>query len=221
MSSTELPSGKLPPDPLEIPLDQALLDAQKALENPRELPDEDFNLWISYLLQLWGFFILYIVDPHVPALEGPPSIIPVDGGFPIYDYGNYLATSPGDELILTHDSTMKLLTTVTNMIQLAVDAGAKEVAFSGHEIAKRKAWFDLEFHKDSTLVINFTPEFKEQALLQNMKRLEPLFGLLRHEPKPWTAPSPSPTSGIGKAVPPTEEGGEEGGGEAGGGVEDI
>lgn len=219
MSATELPPEKLPPDPLDIPIDKALLDAQRALENPREMPDEDFNMWISYLLQQWGFFILYIVDPHVPTLEGPPAIIPVENGYPIYDYGNYLATSPGDELILTHDSTLKLLTTVDTMIQLAVDAGAKEVAFSGHEIAKRKAWFDLEFHKESTLVINFTPEFKEQALLQNAKRIEPQFGVLRHEPKPWSAPAPLPTpGGIKSSAPSHEE--EQSGGDTGG-VEDI
>lgn len=189
MPPIQLPPTELPPDPLEIPNELAALTTPGA-EDPRELPDEDFALWVTYILQRWGFFILYIVDPHIPVLEGPPTIIPVENGYPIYDYGNYLATSPCDELILCSDSTLKLLVTVSTMIQLAVDAGAKEVAFSGHEIAKRKAWFDLEFHKDSTLVINFTPEFKEQALYANMKRLEPIYGVLRHEPLPWSAPTP-------------------------------
>lgn len=181
-----------PVDPLDIPFSKALEETQAAAENPRQLPDEDFALWVSYILQKWGFFILYIVDPHIPVLEGPPSIIPVENGFPIYDYGSYLATSPGEELVMNHDSTLKLLVTVSTMIQLAVDAGAKEVAFSGHEIAKRKAWFDLEFHKDTTLVINFTPEFKEQALIQNMRRLEHTYGILIHEPPKWKTPTPGP-----------------------------
>lgn len=182
--------SKLPPDPLELPLEQVIEETQAAAEDPRQLPDEDFSLWVTYLLQKWGFFILYIVDPHIPVLAGPPAIIPVENGYPIYDYGSYLATSPGEDIIGNSNSTLKLLVTVSTMTQLAVEAGAKEVAFSGHEIAKRKAWFDLEaFHKDITTVINFSPEFKEQALIQIMRRLESTYGVFKHAPYNWTLPT--------------------------------
>ena len=128
-----------------------------------------------YLLLLWGYFEVSIQD----GTEGEgsetttfikPTIIQVEQGYQIFDYGSHLKTSAGK--YYGSYTTGRLLVTVREMIRLLSERGAKKIQFTGLDAAKRFAW--LECEKFKIKVINFTPDSQTLILRDRLPRLDSL-----------------------------------------------
>lgn len=129
----------------------------------------------SYLLLLWAYFEVSIVDgtDGVGALGTTavhPTIIQVQQGFQIFDYGTHLKTAAGK--YYGSYTTGRLLNTVREMINLLSERGAKRLQFVGLDAAKRLA--SLECEKYKIKVVNFTPDNKTQLLRDRLPRLDSL-----------------------------------------------
>lgn len=117
-----------------------------------------------FLLLLWNYFEVSIVktEDHKQAREALilPNIIQVEKGYPIFDYGTLLKTSSG-KFYGTY-TTSRLFATISVMIELLVQRGAKQIKMDGLASAKRFAWIQCE--NNSINVINFKPDRKEKML---------------------------------------------------------
>lgn len=128
-----------------------------------------------YLLLLWAYFEVSIVDGTDGAGASgttslPPTILQVQQGFQIFDYGTHLKTAAGK--YYGSYTTGRLLNTVREMINLLSERGAKRLQFVGVEAAKRFA--SLECEKYKIKVVNFTPDNKTQLLRDRLPRLDSL-----------------------------------------------
>ena len=82
---------------------------------------------LYYLLLLWGFSQIYPLEPPQEESSGGATIIPVDNGWDIFDYGDCLSTSPGEHY--RSYSTGKMINTSQEMIELLVKRGVTKVGF--------------------------------------------------------------------------------------------
>ncbi|MDI9819175.1 MULTISPECIES: virulence factor [unclassified Legionella] len=153
--------------------------------------EEDPVLLIEKLYQLWWHwadFELFIVSPTIAAIS-PPLIIEADflpGSeerefvYPIHDHGYKLSTSKGPEMYKAGKSNCKLYYTIEKMIYLLVERlktggiaqeTEVQVAFSGHELAQRKAFESVINLNYNVVVTNFDPGAWGERYLQIVKRL--------------------------------------------------
>lgn len=127
-----------------------------------------------YLLLLWSYFEVSINGTEESGTGGSilskPSIIPIEQGYQIFDYGTQLKTAAG--VHYGSYSTGRLLVTVREMVKLMSERGAKKLQFAGLDIARRFAWIECEKYKIK--VTNFTPDNKTQILLDRLPRLDSL-----------------------------------------------
>ena len=163
--------------PSKIPLDP--LEREKFLR----------KVGVEYLLSLWQWFEVYHLAPYTTpdfALpkekymkknqdEGDSGEGGITGDgfvtreikklFRIYDFGDYLATSSGEEVGLR--SNGKLLRTVDKMIDILIARGAKEIAFGKRcfEPAKLYAWQQATLN--GIKVHDFRPDSKVVATLDH------------------------------------------------------
>lgn len=117
-----------------------------------------------FLLLLWSYFEVSIVKTKDPKQARTarihPNIIQVEKGYPIFDYGTLLKTSSGK--FYGSYTTSRLLTTVSFIIELLIQRGAKQIKMDGLAAAKRFAWIQCE--NNAINIINFKPDRKEKML---------------------------------------------------------
>ncbi|MFZ0219718.1 MAG: hypothetical protein WAL30_05895 [Candidatus Aquirickettsiella sp.] len=131
----------------------------------------------QFLLLLWNYFEVAIIEEDKESEGGEsgahrkyptrPNIIQVEKGYQIFDYGSRLKTSSGK--FYGSYTTGRLLTTVSSMINILIQRGAKQVKIDGLAAAKRFAWLQCE--KNAIAVINFKPDLKEKTLQSQLNRL--------------------------------------------------
>lgn len=144
---------------------------------------------LYYLLLLWGFFQIYPLEPSQESdSSGGATVIPVDNGWDIYDYGDCLSTSPGEHY--RSYCTGKMINSTQEMIEILVKRGVTKVGFLGHEIARRAAWIECVEHEIE--IINYDPTDFDQAIRQRILERRKLSakarqklqaGTQRHEPE--------------------------------------
>lgn len=114
-----------------------------------------------YLLLLWAAFHVYPLDPPPDSTgEGGAKIIPVEGGFPIFDYGDCLSVSPGEDY--GSYCTGRLIISAQAMIDLLAERGVVKVGFLGHDIARRAAW--MECVDQNIEILNYEPSEFDKAV---------------------------------------------------------
>lgn len=138
---------------------------------------------IYYLWALWADFHLHITRPVIEARGAVRIIQPtvdssgaVENVYPIFDYGNVLSASRGEDLVKGLRCMGKLYNTIEKMIRLLLgrvsayleideDEGGSSaeerkgvaVAFRGHELAQRKAYVAITSLNKNIEVVNFQP----------------------------------------------------------------
>lgn len=151
-----------------IEIDKFNLNIDELLSQLAGLIDKPINSEQAhlFLLLLWGYFEVSIVETHEDnGGEGGvslarPNIIQVEKGYPIFDYGVLLKTSPGK--LYGSYTTGRLLTTVSAMIDRLVQRGTKQVKIDGLAAAKRFGWIECE--SKAIQVLNFKLDHKEKIL---------------------------------------------------------
>lgn len=128
-----------------------------------------------YLLLLWAYFEVSIVDGaegagSLSTTSLHPTILQVQQGFQIFDYGTHLKTTTGK--YYGSYTTGRLLNTVRKMINLLSERGAKRLKFCGLDAAKRFASIECEKYKIK--IVNYTPDNKTQLLRDRLPRLDSL-----------------------------------------------
>jgi hypothetical protein len=145
------------------------------------------KLGLDHLMRVWQWFEVYHLSPYVPpyfALQeesdggdegGGIQIIEIEKCFKVYDFGDYLATSAGDDYGPL--STARLLRTTDRMINLLAERGAKEIAFGKQciEPAKLFAW-------TRALALGMSV-FDYKPTEESVLRLEQTFGALGYRPE--------------------------------------
>lgn len=152
-------------------------------EDPVSLVQKVYQIWWH-----WADFHLFIISPSIETVS-PPILIPAEplAGtdekefvYPIYDHGNRLSTSKGQDMYLVGMSMCKLHYTIEKMIFLLVErlktGGVAndvevQVAFGGHELAQRKAFEVIINLGYNVVVTNFDPGTWGERYLQIVKDL--------------------------------------------------
>lgn len=149
-------------DKINLNIDELLSQIAGLIDNP--INSEQAHL---FLLLLWSYFEVSIVETHEDSDGGESGtlltlldIIQVEKGYPIFDYGTLLKTSSGK--FYGSYTTGRLLTTVSSIIEILIQRGAKRVKIDGIAAAKRFAW--LECERNAIDVINFKPDPREKTL---------------------------------------------------------
>jgi hypothetical protein len=137
----------------EDSLADALSDLAELVKPLRLLLSPELRAGLSYLLLLWGAFYVYPLEPETSAYPKGARIITLEGGWKIFDYGDYLATSPGEHYGVC--STRNLIDTSQKMIALLEEKGVTKIGILGHPIAQRAAWMDCLIKNIE--VINYEP----------------------------------------------------------------
>jgi len=130
------------------------------------------TIGLYYLLLLWSSIQVYQLKPYIDSGddsdgEGLPEIIPLANGWKIFDYGYYLASSPGDNY--TTYCTGKLIETSQAMVDILAKRGAKQLGLVGNYIATRAAWMESE--NLGLEVSNYYPTTTDYALLKKIRKL--------------------------------------------------
>lgn len=129
----------------------------------------------SFLFLLWGYFEIFIMDDESGEGDGTittanttmPTIIQVEKGYAIFDYGSSLKTSSGK--YYGNYATGRLLTTVKAMVDLLMQRSAKCVRFAGLPAAERVAWLECKKYNVNT---SYQPDEKAQLLQSRIKELD-------------------------------------------------
>lgn len=137
---------------------------------------------IYYLTIVWPEFQVVIEEPTLPPAY-PPAILnpgPNEYLYPIFDYGNRLATSPGEQLMVSTRSTGRFLATIEKIMKMAIERAYREVggndeknppvyfSFLGHEIGFRKAFKECVLANKNIFINNFDPGDWGEAHLRAM-----------------------------------------------------
>lgn len=147
------------------------------------------KLGLEHLLRVWQWFEVYHLNPYVPPYfslsaeaynnkdeeeggEGGDGfkIITIEKCFQIYDFGDYMATSAGDDYGSL--ALGQLLRTVDRMMEMLEKRGAEEIAFgkSCIEPAKLYAW--------QKAMLAGMKVFDYNPTVEDIDRLEHTFGQL-------------------------------------------
>ncbi|MDQ8039614.1 MAG: hypothetical protein REH83_04330 [Rickettsiella sp.] len=155
----------------DVNLDELFSQLSEILVNPAFSKSA-----LSFLLLLWGYFEITVLDAFEEGGEGTttrstvataPNIIQIENAYDIFDQGIVLKTSPGK--YYGNYSTGRLLTTVKAMVNLLIKRGAKQVSFSGLPAAERTAWLECKKHNINT---QFEPDKKSQLLQARINELD-------------------------------------------------
>ncbi len=136
----------------------------------------------------WADFHLFFISPTIEQISPPVLILPeplpglteLEFVYPIYDHGYKLSTSKGQDIYSAGLSMCKLFFTIEKMIYLLVErikavGGSSEtevqVAFDGHELARRKCFESIINLSYNVVVTNFDPGVWGERYLQIAKRL--------------------------------------------------
>lgn len=188
----------------DAPQDEPGQETENPLDEFLNEGDLDSESVIEYIHQLWwrwSDFHLFVVTPTIDVIR-PPLVIPpepldnsdeLEFVYPIRDHGYKLSTSKGTELFSAGMSMCKLYYTIEKMVFLLIErlqtGGVStetevQVAFAGHELAKRKC-FELIINLPNNVVVtNFDPESWGEHYLQMVKRIaEKGFGYLPPAPR--------------------------------------
>jgi hypothetical protein len=134
----------------EIPSEINLPANNDDLNDPITLVERVYQIWWH-----WADFHIHVITPHIDTINPPiliePQFITDDEKefvYPIHDTGSKLSTSKSQDMYLAGKSMCRLFYTIEKMIFILVErlkAGGidteleVQVAFSGHQIAQRKA----------------------------------------------------------------------------------
>lgn len=152
------------------------------LDDPVTLVERIYQIWWH-----WADFHLHVITPHIDTFS-PPIIIEAElisadekeFVYPIQDRGDKLSTSKGEDMFCAGKSNCKLFFTIEKMISILIDrlkAGGidmdteVQVAFSGHQLAQRKAFESIINLNYNVVVTNFDPGVWGENYLQNVKRV--------------------------------------------------
>lgn len=166
------------------------------LYDPIKQVEDIYQLW-----RHWANFELYIVTPTIDTIYPPIIHLPEkvadfeekEHVYPIYDWGNRLMCSKGEEMYTAGMSMCKLFYTIEKMIFLLIERLKSggidtetevQVAFGGHEIAQRKAFETIINLVYNVVVTNFDPGSWGERYLQTVKRLAKDFGYPPEAPRP-------------------------------------
>lgn len=147
------PTDSNPSEPFDDDLSQSLAELAeliKPISNEKKFGIDAY----FYLLLLWASFHVYPLEPP-PDTTGfkKPKIIKVEGGWTVFDYGDSLSTSPGEDY--GSYCTGKLIRTAQEMIKILESRGVTKVGFLGHDVARRAAWIECLEH--NIAIINYEP----------------------------------------------------------------
>ncbi len=184
----------------------------RAPENSSEREKFLTKLGLEHLLNAWQWFECYQLGPYVApytamekvaytALDNlPPSIqgrgkveikdgyriIKMKGALTIYDFGDYLATSAGDQDNFGSTATGMLLKSVELMLETMEERGANQIAFDDHCLDAAKVLATVLATEKDMLVYGFDIPAEQK------KALEELFGrrLTKRQLAELTAESP-------------------------------
>jgi hypothetical protein len=172
--------------------DEALI---QAMEVQREtLLNGEFDLLspLEIAAVLWwraADFHLYVTHPTLERYSPPRLVLPeqlpnsdqFEFVYPIYDYGDQLSTSKGEDGYAAGFSMCKLYFSIEKMIAILIerlkDSGGVDettevqVALGGHEYAQRKGFESIINLKYNVVVTNFDPGEWGERYLQNVKRI--------------------------------------------------
>jgi hypothetical protein len=172
--------------------DEALI---QAMEVQREtLLNGEFDLLspLEIAAVLWwrsADFHLYVTHPTLERFSPPRLVLPeqlpnsdqFEFVYPIFDYGDQLSTSKGEDGYAAGFSMCKLYFTIEKMIAILIerlkDSGGVDettevqVALGGHEYAQRKGFESIINLKYNVVVTNFDPGEWGERYLQNVKRI--------------------------------------------------
>lgn len=133
-------------------------------------PQDIYYLWI-----LWADFHVYIIKPFIkpqrPATVIKPEVDAKTGEtedvYNIFDFGDMLSTSRGEDIVKGMRTTGKYVNTVEKIMRIVIsrahtgDDGEAEpepkVAFRGHEIGQRKGFETIVNLDQAIEVVNFEP----------------------------------------------------------------
>lgn len=152
------------------------------LNDPLILVERIYQLWWN-----WADFHLHVISPHIDSIY-PPIILPAESisadekefVYTIHDRGDKLSTSKGEEMFQAGKSNCKLFFTIEKMINILIDrlkAGGidmeteVQIAFSGHQLAQRKAFESVINLSYNVVVTNFDPAAWGEQYLQSVKRV--------------------------------------------------
>lgn len=147
---------------------------------------------LDHLRRVWQWFEIYHLSPYIPpyfALQedkedeggkggdsgGDVRIIEIQKCFKVYDFGDYLATSAGEEYGPLSIAT--LLRTTDKMVNILHERGAKEIAFGKQCIEPAKLFAWTRALSLGMAVFDYKPT--EEAVL----RLEHTYGALGYRPE--------------------------------------
>ena len=152
------------------------------LDNPIAIAQQVYQLWIQ-----WADFHLYVIDPYIPPIEPPLIIEPemiseteYEFVYSIVDHGYKLSTSRAMDMFTSSHSLCKLHYTIEKMIFMLIErlkSGGVEaetevqIAFAGHELAKRKAFESVINLSENVVVTNFEPGAWGEQYLKTVKLL--------------------------------------------------
>jgi hypothetical protein len=154
------------------------------LHDPLELIEKIYYLWMQ-----WADFHLYVVEPAITPIVPPygvePEVIDPETGekefvYVIQDHGYKLSSSRAEDMFDSSMSMCKLYNTIEKMIALLVERlrtggiepdAEVQVAFSGHELAQRKAFESIINLQENVVVTNFEPGEWGEKYLKVVKNL--------------------------------------------------
>ncbi len=173
-------------EPMDFLLGPGDLDPNLFLQSaidPSQLKSNAHFLWWR-----WADFHLYIDTPDIERVVPPLVITPesIDDSdqlefvYTIFDHGNQMSTSKGEEMFTAGLSMCKLYYTIEKMIYLLVErlkSGGTStdeevrVSFGGHLLPQCKA-FEVIINLDYNVVVtNFEPGAWGDRYLATIKRL--------------------------------------------------
>lgn len=151
------------------------------LDDPSVLAEQLYQMWWR-----WADFELFLVSPTLNPILPPRIISPerilntteYEFVYPIHDFGFKLVTSKSSEMFSAGMSMCKFYYTIEKMIALMIERLKTEgissedevqIAFSGHELGRRKAFESIINLNYNVVVTNFDPGSWGEQYLQVLK----------------------------------------------------
>ena len=184
----------------------------KTPETPTEREKFLRKLGLEHLLRAWQWFECYQLGPYIApytalakaeytALDNLPSkiqsrgkieikdgyrIIKMPGSLTIYDFGDYMVTSAGDQDNFGATSTALLLKSVELIMETLLTRNANQIAFDENSLDAAKALATVMATDNEMLVYGFEIPVDQRVAL------EELYGrcLTKRQLKELTAESP-------------------------------
>ena len=176
-------------DNIEESIEEVKETAEKTRRDMMEDIFKDPNVLLVHVLHIsqnWADFHITVVSPfiepiHPPIIHQPEKLEEteeVEHVYAIHDYGYKLSASKSEDMFSSGLSMAKLHNTIEKMIYLLVerlktggvgDETEVQVAFFGHESAKRKAFESIINLTLNVVVTNFDPGEWGESYLERIK----------------------------------------------------